>query len=53
VVLREPDVHEEFIQRQGLIPVDSGAPDELRKFVKAEIARLGDIVRKAGLTGTE
>jgi hypothetical protein len=25
----------------------------LRKFVKAEIARLGDIVRKAGLTGTE
>jgi tripartite-type tricarboxylate transporter receptor subunit TctC len=53
VVLREPDVHEEFIQRQGLIPVDSGTPDELRKFVKAEIARLGDIVRKAGLTGTE
>jgi tripartite-type tricarboxylate transporter receptor subunit TctC len=53
VVLREPDVHEEFIQRQGLIPVDSAAPDELRTFVQAEIARLGDIVRKAGLAGSE
>jgi tripartite-type tricarboxylate transporter receptor subunit TctC len=52
-VLRDADVHEEFIQRQGLIPVDSPAPDELRTFVKAEIARLGDIVRKAGLTGAE
>ena len=53
VVLREADVHEEFIQRQGLIPVDSAAPDELRTFVAAEIARLGEIVRKAGLAGTE
>jgi len=53
VVLREPDVREEFIQRQGLIPVDSPAPDELRKFVELEIARLGDIVRKAGLAGSE
>jgi len=51
-VLREPDVHEEFIQGQGLIPVDSPSPDDLRTFVKAEIARLGEIVRKAGLTGT-
>jgi tripartite-type tricarboxylate transporter receptor subunit TctC len=53
VVLREADVHEEFSQRQGLIPVDSAAPDELRTFVAAEIARLGEIVRKAGLAGTE
>jgi tripartite-type tricarboxylate transporter receptor subunit TctC len=53
VVLREPDVREEFIQRQGLIPVVSPAPDELRKFVEVEIARLGDIVRKAGLAGSE
>jgi len=53
VVLREPDVREEFIQRQGLIPVDSAPPDELRRFVESEIARLGEIVRKAGLAGTE
>jgi tripartite-type tricarboxylate transporter receptor subunit TctC len=53
VVLREPDVREEFIQRQGLIPVDSGPPEELLRFVESEIARLGVIVRKAGLAGTE
>ena len=53
VILREPDVREEFIQRQGLIPVDSAAPDELRTFVEAEIVRLGDIVRKAGLAASE
>jgi len=52
-VLREADVREEFIQRQGLIPVDSPAPDQLRKFVEVEIARLGDIVRTAGLAGSE
>ena len=52
-VLREADVREEFIQRQGLIPVDSPAPDQLRKFVEVEIARLGDIVRRAGLAGSE
>ena len=53
VILREPDVREEFIQRQGLIPVDSAAPDELRTFVEGEIVRLGDIVRKAGLAASE
>jgi len=52
-ILREPDVREEFIQRQGLIPVDSAPPDELRKFIAAEIVRIGDIVRKAGLEGTQ
>ena len=52
-VLNEADVREEFILRQGLIPVVSPSPDELRRFVEAEIARLGDIVRKAGLAGSE
>jgi hypothetical protein len=36
-----------------MILVDPPAPDELRRFVELEIARLGDIVRKAGLTGSE
>ena len=52
-VLDEPDVREEFIMRQGLIPVRSPPPDELRRFVASEIARLGDIVRKTGLAGSE
>ena len=35
------------------IPVNSLPPDELRRFVAAETVRLGNIVRKAGLSGTE
>jgi hypothetical protein len=52
-VLDEADVREEFIMRQGLIPVRSPPPDELRRFVAGEIVRLGDIVRKTGLAGSE
>jgi tripartite-type tricarboxylate transporter receptor subunit TctC len=52
-VLAEPDVREEFILRQGLIPTTSPPPDALRQFIVAETARLGDIVRKAGLAGTQ
>jgi tripartite-type tricarboxylate transporter receptor subunit TctC len=52
-VLAEADVREEFIQRQGLIPVQSPPPDELKRFIESEIMRLGEIVRKAGLAGTE
>ncbi|MET0471809.1 MAG: tripartite tricarboxylate transporter substrate binding protein [Xanthobacteraceae bacterium] len=51
--LDEADVREEFIMRQGLIPVRSPPPDELRRFVAGEIVRLGDIVRKTGLAGSE
>jgi tripartite-type tricarboxylate transporter receptor subunit TctC len=51
--LDEPDAREEFIQRQGLIPVHSPSPDELKGFVAGEIARLGDVVRKACLAGSE
>jgi tripartite-type tricarboxylate transporter receptor subunit TctC len=52
VILRQADVREEFIQRQGLIPVDSARPEALRKFIGAEITRIGEIVRRAGLEGT-
>jgi tripartite-type tricarboxylate transporter receptor subunit TctC len=52
-ILREADVREEFIQRQGLVPVESGSPEELKTFIEAETARIGDIVRKAGLAGTQ
>jgi tripartite-type tricarboxylate transporter receptor subunit TctC len=53
VLLREADVREEFIKRQGLIPVASPPPEELKRFVDSEIARLGEIVRNAGLAGSE
>ena len=52
-VLDEADVREEFIMRQGLIPVRSPPPDALKRFVATEIVRFGDIVRKTGLAGSE
>jgi tripartite-type tricarboxylate transporter receptor subunit TctC len=52
-VLDEADVRDEFIMRQGLIPVRSPPPDELNRFIASEIVRLGDIVRKAGLANSE
>jgi tripartite-type tricarboxylate transporter receptor subunit TctC len=52
-VLKEPDIREEFIERQGLIPVDSPSPEELRRFIESEIARLGEIVHRAGLAGSQ
>ena len=52
-LLGESDMREEFILRQGLIPVASPPPDDLQRFVAAEIARLGSIVRRTGLAGTE
>jgi tripartite-type tricarboxylate transporter receptor subunit TctC len=52
-VLDEADVREEFIMRQGLIPVRSPPPDELKGFVATEIVRFGDIVRRTGLAGSE
>jgi hypothetical protein len=50
---RRVHVREEFIMRQGLIPVSSPPPDALRRFVAGEIVRLGDIVGKTRLAGSE
>jgi len=51
-VIGDPQVRTEFI-RLGLVPVTSPPPDELKRFVVAEIARWGDVVKKAGLAGTQ
>ena len=51
-VTLDPQVQAEFT-RLGLEPVQSPPPDELSRFVAAEIVRLGDIVQKAGLTGSQ
>ena len=48
----EPGVRQEFA-RLGLVPAASAAPDELKRFVQAEIERWGEIVKKAGLAGSE
>lgn len=41
-----------LIVRLGDIPVTSPSPDELNKFMAAEVGRWGDIVRRAGAANT-
>ena len=48
----EPEVRRE-LSNLGLLPVQSPPPGELKGFIAAEIVRWGDIVRKAGLTGSQ
>lgn len=41
------------LTRLGLVPVRSPPPAELRRFIDDEIARWGDMVKKAGLAGSQ
>jgi tripartite-type tricarboxylate transporter receptor subunit TctC len=51
-IMAEPPVQQRFVDL-GNIPLTSPPPDELRRYVKSEIVRWGDVVRKAGLAGSE
>jgi tripartite-type tricarboxylate transporter receptor subunit TctC len=37
------------LERRGIGPALTGTPDEVREFVRKEIVRWGDVVRRAGL----
>jgi len=41
------------LERRGVGPALTGAPDEVRDFVKKEIVRWSDVVRRAGLEGSQ
>ncbi len=41
------------VSKAGMLPLDAGAVDELQAFVKSEIKRWGDVVRKAGIEGSQ
>jgi tripartite-type tricarboxylate transporter receptor subunit TctC len=51
-IVKAPDVSETIV-KYGLIPGGSGTPDELMKFSREEVARWGDVLRKAGIAGTQ
>jgi tripartite-type tricarboxylate transporter receptor subunit TctC len=51
-IVAEPAVQKEFSGR-GLIPLTSGTPAELQAFVKSEIARWGEVVKRAGVAGIQ
>jgi tripartite-type tricarboxylate transporter receptor subunit TctC len=52
VIFSEPDVVKELTNR-GMGPQVTGTPDELRDFVKNEVARWSPIVKRAGVAGTQ
>ncbi|AMN42361.1 Bug family tripartite tricarboxylate transporter substrate binding protein [Rhodoplanes sp. Z2-YC6860] len=47
-----PDVRE-AMANNSVIPVETPPPDELQRFLAAEIARWGQVVRQAGIAGSE
>lgn len=51
-VTADPEVRREFV-KLGLVPVKSPEPEALPGFVKSEIARWGEIVKRAGLAGSQ
>jgi tripartite-type tricarboxylate transporter receptor subunit TctC len=51
-IIADQGVRKELLNL-GILPVQSPPPDELKRFVQAEIVRVGEIVTKAGLAGTQ
>jgi tripartite-type tricarboxylate transporter receptor subunit TctC len=50
--IAEPEVAKKLSDLQ-FIPIGKGAPEELDRFVAAEIGRWGQVVQQAGVAGTE
>ena len=47
-----PEMKEQ-IGKSGMLPLEPGSVEQLQAFVKSEIARWGDVVRKAGIEGSQ
>jgi tripartite-type tricarboxylate transporter receptor subunit TctC len=51
-ILADPDLRRQFIG-QGLVPVETPSPDELRAFVREQIVFWRDTLTRIGLAGIE
>ena len=51
-ILAAPEIREQIV-KLSLIPLASPSVDEMKAFVKSEIARWGNVVDAAGIAGTE
>jgi tripartite-type tricarboxylate transporter receptor subunit TctC len=51
-VVASAEVRQQFIEL-GVTPINSPLPADLIRYVKAEVSRWGDVVRHAGLAGSE
>jgi tripartite-type tricarboxylate transporter receptor subunit TctC len=46
-IMALPETREQ-IEKIGLVPVETGLPEDLQRFVTSEIARWGKVVEKSG-----
>ena len=51
-ITADPAFKQELV-KLGILPVQSAPPGELKRFVQEEMVRVGEIVTKAGLAGTQ
>jgi tripartite-type tricarboxylate transporter receptor subunit TctC len=51
-LLDTPEMKERIL-KSGMVPMEYGSVEQLREFIKSEIARWGKVVRKAGLEGSQ
>ena len=51
-IMSDQAMQKAFADR-GLVPLVSGPPDELTRFVKSEIVRWGEVVKRAGVAGSQ
>lgn len=51
-VLELPQMKEQ-VSKSGMLPLETGSVEELQVFMKSEIARWGEVVRKAGIEGSQ
>jgi tripartite-type tricarboxylate transporter receptor subunit TctC len=51
-VMAERDV-QDLLSKDGTLPQVSPSPEEMRKFVSDEIVRWGDVIKKAGIAGSQ
>ena len=51
MVMSDPVVRME-LTRRGVGPMVTGSPEQLQAFIKSEIARWSDVVRRAAIEGS-
>jgi tripartite-type tricarboxylate transporter receptor subunit TctC len=47
-----PEIQQKLVGL-GVLPIDSPPTDELQRYVKSEVGRWGDVVRAAGIAGSQ
>jgi len=51
-VLEQPQMKEQ-VSKSGMLPLEPGSVEQLQTFMKSEISRWSDVVRKAGIEGSQ